>query len=186
MQRVALGQCWSREDYEKLYQAAIAREPGYLGYYHAKAYHLLPRWHGEPGAWEAYARTAAEGDFGRQLLARIAWEQRDFDWNVLKESTLTWTEVGEAFEVLEKRHPASASMRSARALFAGMADDRAECVRLLDEAGDSLDMRMWVNWENVAFARRWAGEPGQPPPVIFRLVAKREKPRPMTASASPR
>lgn len=176
MQRVALGQGWTDDAYEKLYRTAIAREPEYLDYYVAKAYRLLPRWSGEPGEWEAYARTAAEGNFGRELLARIAWEQRDFYWNVLNESTLTWAEVNEGFMELKKRYPASSSIRSVHALFAGLADDRAACLRLLDEAGDTLDMRVWINWENVAFARRWATDPGGPPPVIFRLVERREKP----------
>lgn len=174
MQRIALGQGWSAGAYAALYEAAIAREPEYLDFYFAKARHLLPRWYGAQGEWESYARAAAPGWFGLELRAHLASEQRETYWNVMKESALDWAEVREGFEALRRRYPRSASTLATYALFAGFADDRETCLRLLNEAGDSLDMGVWGNWENVAFARRWATEPGQPPPVIFRLVKKRE------------
>ena len=49
---LAKGQGWSREDFEKLFQAVKAFEPQFWGYDVAKAGYLLPRWYGQPGEWE--------------------------------------------------------------------------------------------------------------------------------------
>lgn len=177
MQTIALGQSWNDLDYARLYDDAIAREPGYLSYYFHASYRLLPRWHGTPGDWEAYARKAAMEPGRAELMARLPWGLRGLYWNVLDETELTWPEVQAGFEALMRRHLRSARNRSAYALFAGMAGDRATCLRLLDEAGDALDMSLWVNWANVDFARRWIVDPKAPPPVIFRVEGgSREKP----------
>lgn len=47
--RVALGQGWDRESYERLFSEATAFEPSYPAYYQEKAAYLLPRWHGRAG-----------------------------------------------------------------------------------------------------------------------------------------
>ena len=177
MQKIALGQGWDGLEYARLYDAAIAREPEYLTYYFQASYRLLPRWHGAPGDWEAYARAAAAGPAGPELLARLPWGLRGLHWNVLDESDLTWAEVRRGFEELMRRYPRSALNRSAYALFAGMAGDRETCLRQLDEAGDTLDMGLWVNWANVDLARRWIADPTARPLVIFRVEGgSREQP----------
>ena len=64
VQRVALGQGWSRDKYERLYSEAVAKEPQYFAYYLLKAAYLLPRWYGKPGEWEAFAEQAATAPNG--------------------------------------------------------------------------------------------------------------------------
>ncbi|OIO55077.1 MAG: hypothetical protein AUJ55_11030 [Proteobacteria bacterium CG1_02_64_396] len=74
-QRIALSG-WEREPYERLFQQAIANEPTYTAYYFRKAWHLMPRWFGEPGEWEAFAEISADrlgGVAGDMLYARIVW-----------------------------------------------------------------------------------------------------------------
>jgi len=43
MQAVALGQSWARNEYDRLFEEAVAREPTYYDYYFNKAYYLTPR-----------------------------------------------------------------------------------------------------------------------------------------------
>ena len=50
--QVALGQGWSRSDYENIFTEAKAFEPQCWDYDVARAHYLLPRWHGQPGDWE--------------------------------------------------------------------------------------------------------------------------------------
>lgn len=54
MLQVALGQAWDKETYEKLFTDAVHHEPTWFEYYTHKAIFLLPQWHGDEGALEAY------------------------------------------------------------------------------------------------------------------------------------
>lgn len=75
LQRVAL-EGWNRQEYEKLFERAVASEPRFNVYYFRKALILLPRWFGEPGEWERFAEASADrvdGASGDMLYARIVW-----------------------------------------------------------------------------------------------------------------
>ena len=56
----ALGLSAEKEEYERLFAAAIKANPQYAGYYFDKCYYLLPRWNGEPGEWESFLSSAAD------------------------------------------------------------------------------------------------------------------------------
>src|SRR5439155_25916433 len=60
MQKVALGQSWSKNDYERLFAEATSIEPDYYSFYYNKAVYLLPRWHGRKGEWEAFAEQVRQ------------------------------------------------------------------------------------------------------------------------------
>jgi hypothetical protein len=108
MQSIALGQHWTREDYESLFEEAVAREPEYIDYYTRKATYLLPRWHGEEGEWQAFARgliSRFPNGMGDELYARIASTHARMDYKTLDESGLDWPLVKGGFELMCVKYP---------------------------------------------------------------------------------
>lgn len=171
MQRVALGQGWERARYEMLFNEAVAYEPAYEALYMLKAYWLLPRWYGGLGEWERFTSEVARTR-DPALAARIPWSLAGVHTNIFRETGVDWQFVRAGFEQLLAATPDSARNRSAFALFAGMAEDRATCGRELAALGDRVDMDLWVSWANVEFAKAWSAGGDAPAPVLFGLVEK--------------
>lgn len=108
MLTVALGESWSDADYDKVYNEAITRWPDYYSFYFQKSHHLLPRWGGRPGQWEAYAEDATKGHpDGDMLYARIVWSKAVFYQNVFGESNADWPRTRRGMEGLLALYPAS-------------------------------------------------------------------------------
>ena len=173
MQTVALGQQWSREEYEALFDEAVGYEPEYLIYYERKINFLQPKWYGKEGEWVEFVNSLPErfpDGVGQELYARIAWSGLDDADYRLRESGgryfpdmgLKWEPMKTGFERIRARFPKSNRMLNAYAIFAGKASDWETCNRLMLEIGDQFDMDLWVTWDNVALARMWAGGKGLP------------------------
>lgn len=168
MQTVALGQGWDRDRYEALFTEAVAFQPAYESFSMQKAYWLLPRWYGGTGEWERFASEAARTR-DPALAARIPWRLAMVHTNLFRETGIQWPFVQKGFEALLAAAPDSARNRSAYALFAGMAEDRATCRRELERLGEDVDMDLWVSWANVDLAKAWAAGGDAPAPVLFGL-----------------
>jgi hypothetical protein len=171
MQTVALGQGWPRDQYEKLYEAAVRREPEYITFHLQKVEFLKPKWHGREGEWVEFANSLLDrfpGGVGEELYARLAWgvredvdrDLRDKRQHFFPDAGFTWEPMKAGFERILARWPDANLVRNVYAVFAGKADDRETVQRLLLELGDQCDMGIWLTWENVALARTWAANRG--------------------------
>jgi len=169
MQSVALGQGWPDDKVKSMLDEAIAAWPEYWLYYFSEARRLLPRWGGAPGEWEKFSRSFP-GDLGKELSARIPWAQQWAYWNLFRDTDVPWSQMKAGFERMVQRYPDSTRTKSAFAVFAGMADDRETCKRLLDELGDKVNIEFWISWQNVELARAWIADPNHPPLAIFKLT----------------
>jgi hypothetical protein len=78
--RVARGQGEEPADFESLFREAKNAEPKYVFHDQARAVYLLPRWHGEPGEWEAAAEKEIENSdgLGHEGYARVIWHLADY------------------------------------------------------------------------------------------------------------
>jgi tetratricopeptide (TPR) repeat protein len=109
-QTVALGQGWDRGKYDELVGECRKQYPTYYPPIFAKAYFILPKWHGEEGelgkyaAQEASAVTGADG--GDVLYARIAWSVVNNNPSALK-GNMSWPRIKSGFQTLKKRFPAA-------------------------------------------------------------------------------
>jgi hypothetical protein len=177
MQTIALGQQWSREEYEALFDEAVGYEPEYLVFYERKIYYLQPKWHGEEGDELKFVNSLPErlpGGVGAEIYARLALSGLAADNQRLRESGgryfpdmgLKWESMKAGFERIRAHFPKSNRMLNLYAIFAGKASDWETCNRLMLEIGDRFDMDLWVTWENVALARMWAGGKGLPGTVV--------------------
>jgi hypothetical protein len=160
MQTVALGQQWSRDEYERLFIEAVNLQPDYYEFYCHKAQYLLPRWNGKKGEWEEFAeherQKAGAGGAGDALYARIAWSMRNFYKNVYRESDVSWPKVASGWQALIRQYPNSNYLKSVYANLCWRIGDRERLRAALPLIGPSPDMSVWVNLENVSLAQKFA------------------------------
>lgn len=155
---VALGQGWSKQEYDDLMAEAVAVEPKFWGYDTSRAWSLMPRWHGEPGDWEAYAAQAAErpDGLGAEVYARIVIRLQGTYDNIFRESKASWPKTKEGLELMRKKYPDSLEILSRSAKLATFAADR-ECAKgLFEQLGDKYLPDVWGKPERFAHYRNWA------------------------------
>ena len=177
MQTIALGQGWSRKEYEALFEEAIRTEPEYLIFYEQKINFLQPKWYGKEGEALEFVNSLPErfpDGVGQELYARLAWsgledanaKLRDTGGRYFPDMGMKWEPMKAGFERILARYPKSYRMRNVYAIFAGKASDWETCNRLLLEIGDQFDMDLWATWDNVAAARMWAAGKGLPGAIV--------------------
>jgi hypothetical protein len=166
MQTIALGERWSRDEYLRLFGEAISHEPDYYPFYYAAAYRLLPKWAGKKGDWEKFAeqqraqRGGAEGDI---LYTRIAWSlENEYRHHLFDRSAASWEIMVAGFTALMQQHPDSRFLKNVYAHFAWEARDRARLAAALEAITSDPDMEVWVNLENVEFAKKFADNERRP------------------------
>jgi hypothetical protein len=161
MERVALYQGWNKDDFFRIFDEAVRREPEYERFYFVAAYYLLPWWHGGRGDWEDFAEVQSQkfpGPKGDALYARIAWSQADqFHHHLFDKTTISWPKMAAGFAALIQQNPDSEYLKNAYAYFAWEARDRERLAPALDTIAAKPDMEFWVNLENLQLARRFAG-----------------------------
>ena len=154
---VALGQGWSWDEYEKLFQEAKAFEPEFWSYDVAKATYLLPRWHGQPGEWE-YA-LASENErpkgLGLETYARVVNAMDDYYKNVFRETHVSWPQTRDGFELMRQRYPDSLEILNAYCRLACLAGDRVSARKLFDELGGRMITNVWGDQDNFRQWRNW-------------------------------
>jgi hypothetical protein len=108
MQDIALGSNPSKEELYELCASAAKAYPQQVRHYFKQAYSLLPRWHGDDGEWERFARESADkvgGTDGDVLYARIVWYVHKAYSNEIKDVTLDTTRLERGLKELSKRFP---------------------------------------------------------------------------------
>ena len=160
METIAMGQAWEREDFEKVFEEAIAFEPQYHYLYTHKANYLLPRWHGEPGDVEKFAdeMAARQGsEFGPILYFLIVEEVAPrYKSKLFSETTFSWSRTKSGFQDLEKQFGMSAVHLNAFCRIAGWAGDRKTAVEMLDRISDRWDPAEWGTQKNFDDFKAWA------------------------------
>jgi hypothetical protein len=155
--RVALGQSWDRKRYDAVFRQAVASHPGYL-YHSARAYHLLPRWHGEPGEWESDLSKSADsigGKAGDLLYARVAWSMSVHYGNVFKDANLSWARVQRGLAAMEEEFPESLYAASMRAYLAIMSGDRDTARMYTERLEGKVELAVWRSLKNYHQLMDW-------------------------------
>ncbi len=76
--------------------------------------------------------------------------------NLFQSSSISWETMAAGFAQLIAQYPASRWLKNAYARFAFQAGDRVRLRPALAAIGDNPDTEIWVNLENVGFARKFA------------------------------
>lgn len=99
-----------RETVDAVYDEATRRFPDYYPVYFAMTNYLLPKWHGDIDAVEAFARDAVQRSRkteGQGMYARIYWvvAQAQFRDALFEESGVHWAHMRTGFDDVIKRYP---------------------------------------------------------------------------------
>ena len=163
LQRIALIEDWDRREVDKLVSDAIKAEPTYTHYYRMHVNYLLPRWHGRPGEWQAFAEDCADlvgGDEGDILYTRIVWylwsypivQQNKF----FKEYPETYDRTRKGMALIHARYPESLNFTSHYCNFAAMSQEQALARTLLAKIDGRVDLSVWGGQSRFVDAYKWA------------------------------
>jgi hypothetical protein len=159
---IALGLGFDRNHFDEICKQATNSAPYYYdAYYFHRAVYLLPRWHGQPGEWEAnLAREADQigGEKGDEVYAQVVWcinryvSSRDpfHDYHI------SWARVDRGFAVIEKEYPDSLTAKNERAYMAVLAGEKQAAVKYLGQMGGKVDFQSWHTRDYFANSYNWA------------------------------
>ena len=159
---VARGQGWDRTQLDELFAEAKAFEPEFWSYDVERAYCLLPRWHGQPGDWEADAEKEIDraGGLGVEGYARVISRQRGYYDNIFRESKASWPKARDGFEEMRRKYPESREILNVYVQLACLAGDRELARKLFEEIGGQIHPNSWHDKNDFIRSRNWAyGEP---------------------------
>lgn len=158
-QTVALGQEWSRGEYDALFASAKAFEPEFFPYDCSRAKYLLPRWHGKPGEWEEVAekQIKLQGATGSEIYARVVQEQEGYYDNIFQRSAASWRKTRKGFDDLRTHYPDSLELLNTYCRMACIAGDREQARKLFGEIGENKVQSCWrVKGDEYERAKAWA------------------------------
>ena len=112
MQDIGRSSSLSKEELYDLCARAAKAYPHQVRHYFKQAHTLLPRWCGDRGEWERFARESADkvgGTDGDVLYARIVWYINKTYNNEIKDVTIDRVRLERGLKELSKRYPGDLS-----------------------------------------------------------------------------
>jgi hypothetical protein len=147
MLEVAALQGWERDRFDKLLNEALEREPVFYQTYFTALEYLLPKWHGNLGQIEMFAREAVKRTSkseGQGMYARIYWyaSESQFGSELFQSSAAQWPKMKSGFDDVIARYPDSWNLNN-YAKFSCLARDKAKTTALLKRVGASIEPMAW-------------------------------------------
>ena len=158
--RVCLGAGLNRAAYEKLFDTGVQNAQDYSPIYEYKAYYLLPRWYGQQGEWETFARTISKQKNipgSEEIFARVALYLRDlgYFYQEFSASDASWEDLKSSFHVIEKNYPDSLEIKSILCLISIKLCDYKEGREQMKLLDGKVDLSVWGSKENFLGAAQW-------------------------------
>lgn len=144
---IAKIQGWSKPQYEKLFHEAITFAPSYYIFYVQKAIFLLPKWHGDEGEWQEFAKAclrsapASEGKILYMRIVQSVWNDnnhRSFD-----AYGVSWETMKQGFLEAEKLFPDSPWLLNNFCRAACVAGDKETARALFKRIADRPYVTAW-------------------------------------------
>jgi hypothetical protein len=141
-------------------------EPLFQHIYTARAYSLLPRWHGEKGDWEAFAKESADrlgGESGDAMYYYICASLTDYypEIEFFKKTQASWSRMKRGFASIERHSGLNQTQLNTYCRLCGPADDRPEAIKTLTRLGDDWDHGVWGNKATFEDFEDWANKRGK-------------------------
>ncbi len=157
-QTVGMAMSMDAANFDSLVDAAHKVEPTYYPIDTRRAYSLLPRWLGEEGDWEAFAKKTSErpDGLGKELYARIVMGKARYYQAMFRETKASWPMAQEGLKILREKYPKSLRLLSYHAYLALQVQDRKVAQPLFEEIGDQYVEGVWPSRESFAHYRNWA------------------------------
>ena len=172
MQQIALGQSWEESDSAELFKQAIAFEPQYYYYLQKRAQYLQPKWNGEPGDSERFAKAQADkvgGGDGDILYFQTAAGITCCNEPDLKD--FSWSRLQKGYTALEKKYGASLNYTNVAALMALKANELDTADSMFKRIADNWDVDVWYTEDWFKQNRDFAEQMG---PILAKIRAFRQ------------
>jgi hypothetical protein len=160
---VGLGQEWSLDQYDAVFNEAVAFEPDYFSYYDAKARYLLPAWYGKEGDWERYADEISRktgGKKGPVIYWYICMQVKDYydESRYFQDTKVSWEKMKEGYRNSEGLYGVNARDMNSFCLMACLAKDKQTAKGTFDYlAKNKYVVRgVWGNKQKYSRLKAWA------------------------------
>jgi hypothetical protein len=156
---IANVQGWSRPNFEAYFQDAVKFEPTYSSFFQRKANYLTPKWNGEEGEWQEFAKNAyklspeKEGKTIYMRIIRSFWPSNDF--NSFAQPGISWPLMKQGFLDVERNYPGSPWNLNNFCKFACIAGDRETARALFKRIGERPYVEAWVG--ERPYVKEWDG-----------------------------
>jgi hypothetical protein len=159
---LALGTEMTRRNYDSLFADAVRTVPDYDAIYDYTAYYLLPRWYGQPGEWQSFARTMMQRNdipdakeiFAKSVLYLNGMGFFDSEFSSSRQSSAL---LKESFLALQKHYPSSLEIDSVFCLASVKIYDYRQIREQLKRMGGRFDPYCWQSPEKFQEVVRFAG-----------------------------
>lgn len=160
MLTIARAQNWSHAEFNDLLNEAIEKEPLYYETYFSALQYLLPKWHGDIAAIEAFARNAVKHTShldGQGLYARIYWyaSQAQFENNIFHQSAAVWTHMKNGFDDVIAQFPDAWNLNN-YARFACLARDKETLKEVFIRMDTDFVVEAWSPASMIKACHNWA------------------------------
>jgi hypothetical protein len=160
MQNVALAQGWDKSQARELMELAVSSEPHFYHFYREYAYFLQPKWYGDQGEAETFAKEISdrvggqEGDFLYFEIASLVACQCDSEKTALQ--NMSWPRIKQGYAALEQLYGVSNMKRNRFASMAFKVDDKPAAQAAFIEMGNDWEKKVWLSSEKFENAKAWA------------------------------
>lgn len=161
MMIIARAQAWKAEQFQELFDEAVAAHPYYHEIWYGAADYLMPRWY---GSYEEIAKLASDAvDYtsdreGTSMYARIYWyiSPAEDGRDLIASSKPVWQGMSAGFDDMLERWPDQWNINN-YARLACLARDQAKTRDLLDRMDGPPLAEAWARaWPSYDKCRDWA------------------------------
>jgi hypothetical protein len=147
MLTVAKAEGWARDEFDRLVDEALDREPLFYETYFRALEYLLPQWHGGTREIEDFARNAVQRTSkqeGQGMYARIYWfaSQSEFRNRLFRDSKVAWPLMKSGFDDVIAGYPDAWNLNN-YAYFACLAGDKLKTRELLERIKADIVSEAW-------------------------------------------
>ena len=162
MLTVAKAEGWARDEFDRLLDEALDREPLFYETYFRALEYLLPKWHGGTREIDDFARNAVQRTSkqeGQGMYARIYWfaSQTEFRNRLFRDSKVVWPLMKSGFDDVMARYPDAWNLNS-YAYFACLAQDKPKTRELLERIKADIVSEAWQPRSVRESCATWASE----------------------------
>ena len=150
-----------QEEFERTFAEAVRLFPDYYPVYFAAADYYLPKWHGDAGEVEHFARqvmTSRGGRIGKMLYARIYWyaSQNQFKGGIFLVSLARWNDMREGLETIVSDYPDQWNINH-YAKFACLVIDQETTRKAFDMMKGEPISKAWSSTKQYEECRHFSG-----------------------------
>lgn len=155
---IAKGEGWNFVEFGGLLDEALDREPLFYETWFSALDYLLPKWHGNAVAIEAFARETARrtAAYESGTYARIYWyaSQAQYGNDLFAASHVDWPLMREGFEDVIADYPDAWNVNNF-ARFSCLARDRDKTNELFERIRDDVVPEAWQPWSVYTECSFW-------------------------------